>query len=287
VDPLMHMIRNALDHGVEPAALRLAAGKPRGARLVLAAAEQGDGIVISLSDDGAGLDRAAILARAVARGLVGAEGSDRLTDRDVFDFLFRPGFSTAETVSETSGRGVGLDVVAAVVERLDGRIDLETVPGQGTRFVLALPSSASLQNVLLVQVPQTLAIPERDVVAALDLSDAVLDDIGTRPMVWYQEAPVPLVSLAALLGLGSEGAPGRSGLAAFCAVIVAAGRERLALIVDTVPQRRELFLKELHPLLARLPAVAGAAVLGNGQPVLVLDVAGLMSLARVPAVACG
>jgi len=249
---------------------------------VLAAAEQGDGIVISLSDDGAGLDRAAILARAVARGLVGAEGSDRLTDRNVFDFLFRPGFSTAETVSETSGRGVGLDVVAAVVERLDGRIDLETVPGQGTRFVLALPSSASLQNVLLVQVPQTLAIPERDVVAALDLSDAVLDDIGTRPVVWYQEAPVPLVSLAALLGLGHEGAPGRA-----CAVIVAVGRERLALIVDTVPQRRELFLKELHPLLARLPAVAGAAVLGNGQPVLVLDVAGLMSLARVPAVACG
>jgi two-component system chemotaxis sensor kinase CheA len=271
IDPLMHMVRNAIDHGVEPPDERVRSGKPRRARLVLSATEHADGVHIVVRDDGRGLDRSAILAHAAARGLV-ANDAD-LPDRDVYDLLFRTGFSTAAEVTEISGRGVGLDVVAHTVTRLGGTIDIDTVPGEGTTFTLRVPASASVQDVLLVEAGELVAIPRRRVIGALML-DAV-DVVGGERVIWFRGSPVKLYDLAGLLGFPV--------LPAEAAVVVETAGRLIALAVESVPQRREVFLKELHPILAGLPAVAGATLLSDGRAVLVLDMDGLLQADRVSA----
>jgi two-component system chemotaxis sensor kinase CheA len=270
VDPLMHLVRNALDHGIEPPAQRLAAGKPRRARLLLSATEHADGVHIAVQDDGRGLDRVAIEARAIERGLI-PPGS-ALSDREIYDLLFRTGFSTADEVTEISGRGVGLDVVATTLARIGGTIDIETRPGIGTTFTMRVPASASMQDVLLVEAGELVAIPQRRVVAAMMLDD--VEEVGVGRVVWHRGAPVPLYDLAAVLGFPSPAEPPEA------AVIVADSGRLVALAVGRVPQRREVFLKELHPLLTGLPAVAGATLLSDGSPMLLLDVDGVMELAR-------
>jgi two-component system chemotaxis sensor kinase CheA len=271
IDPLMHMVRNALDHGIEPPEDRIRAGKPRRARLLLSATEHADGVHIAVRDDGRGLDRTAILARAVANGLVAPDAA--LPDRDVYDLLFRTGFSTAAEVTEISGRGVGLDVVAHTVTRLGGAIDIDSVPGAGTTFTLRVPASASVQDVLLVEAGELVAIPRRRVTGAVMLE--TVDVVGGERIVWYRGAPVKLHNLADLLGFPC--------LPTEAAVIVETAGQLVALAVESVPQRREVFLKELHPVLAGLQAVAGATLLSDGRAVLVLDIDGLLQPARVAA----
>jgi two-component system chemotaxis sensor kinase CheA len=271
IDPLMHMVRNAIDHGIEPPEERLRMGKPRRARLVLSATEHSDGVHIAVRDDGRGLDRTSIHAHAVARGLMAQDV--HLPDRDVYDLLFRTGFSTAAEVTEISGRGVGLDVVAHTVTRLGGTIDIDTVPGAGTTFTLRVPASASVQDVLLVEAGELVAIPRRRVIGAIML-DAV-DMVGGERMVWYRGSPVRLHDLAGLLGFPV--------LPTEAAVVVETAGQLIALAVESVPQRREVFLKELHPILAGLPAVAGATLLSDGRAVLVLDVDGLLQPGRAAA----
>ena len=268
IDPLMHMVRNAIDHGIEPPDERLRMGKPRRARLTLSATEHSDGVHIAVGDDGRGLDRTAIHAHAAVRGLV-AQDAD-LADRDVYDLLFRTGFSMAAEVTEISGRGVGLDVVAHTVARLGGTIAIDTVPGAGTTFTLRVPASASVQDVLLVEAGELVAIPRRRVIGAIML-DAV-DVVGGERVVWYLGSPVKLHDLAHLLGFPV--------LPAEAAVVVETTGQLIALAVESIPQRREVFLKELHPILAGLPAVAGATLLSDGRAVLVLDVDGLLQPGR-------
>jgi two-component system chemotaxis sensor kinase CheA len=176
-------------------------------------------------------------------------------------------------VTEISGRGVGLDVVAHTVTRLGGTIDIDTVPGEGTTFTMRVPASASVQDVLLVEAGELVAIPRRRVVGAVML-DAV-DVVGGERVVWYRGSPVKLHDLAGLLGFPV--------LPAEAAVVVETAGRLIALAVESVPQRREVFLKELHPILAGLPAVAGATLLSDGRAALVLDVDGLLHPDRVPA----
>ena len=271
VDPLMHLVRNALDHGIEAPAERVAAGKPRRARLMLGAAQHPDGIHISIRDDGRGLDRTAIHQRAVERGL--AKAGVVLSDREIYQLLFRGGFSTAAEITEISGRGVGLDVVATTVGRIGGTIDIETVPGKGTCFTMRVPASASLQDVMLVRAGELVALPERRVTAVLPLE--TVEQIGSNRVVWHRGEPVPLHDLADLLGFATSGAPLEA------AVLIADGDKFVALAVENLPERREVFLKELHPVLAGMPVVAGATLLSDGNAVLVLDPEDLLELCRV------
>ena len=275
-DPLMHMVRNALDHGIESAPQRHASGKPARARLVLEATERGNRVQIVISDDGRGLDRARILAKAVEIGLLGAGQSAQMSDRDVYRLILRPGFSTAESVTELSGRGVGMDVVDNTLQRLGGAIEVQTTLGAGTRFVMSIPISASLVRALMVEVGgQTYAIADRQVAAVMELDSAQIEAVGTQRYVGYHDVAVPVHPLARLLGLRDDPAerPARSEVAV---VIATTGAAWVALEVDRIVRFQDLFLKDLHPVLARLPSIGGAAVLGDGRPVLVVDVQGLV-----------
>ncbi len=277
-DPLIHLVRNAVDHGIEPPVERRSAGKPERARLTLRALQRGSEIDIEIADDGRGLDAVAIRARAVARGLLPAAQADALADADIFPFIFEAGLSTAPTVTETSGRGVGMDIVLAAVRRFNGDIAIRSERGRGTIFTLVLPISAALQTALLVRVgTQSLAIPERHVVSVAEIDTDAIRLIGNHRSILYRETVLPLYDLGDLLGMPSAGA----GVRPRFAPIVAVGnsRQTIGLEVDVIERRQELFLKDLDPRLASFPGIGGTSVLGDGRVVLVLEGDELLQLA--------
>jgi two-component system chemotaxis sensor kinase CheA len=282
VDPLMHMVRNAVDHGIEPPDERLRAGKPAQASLTMRAVQRGGEVHVQIADDGRGLQEAAILQKAVARGLTTAEAAARLKPHDIHRFIFAAGFSTAATVTETSGRGVGMDVVMTAVQQLGGDIDVDTELGKGTTFTLRMPLSAALQASLLVRVDgQTFGIAERFVSSVLEVpAEDMLDitGIGGQAAVNHKGMALPIYWLADLLWHDAAHGPRR---AAFLSIVVISnGRETIGVVVDRIRRRQELFLKDLHPLLAACPTVSGAAVLADGRVVLLLDADDLIQLAR-------
>lgn len=275
IDPLMHMVRNAVDHGVEPRERRLALGKPARARLSISAVEQGNRVDIQISDDGRGLDHSRILDKALKLGLVTQQQAEHMTDREVNALIFQPGFSTADSITEISGRGVGLDVVAATLQRLGGTIDMETWPGAGTRFTLKLPISAALLRALLVEVDrQIFALPERQVVSVLELAKDSIEIVSGQPVVLHRGAAVPVHDLGMVLGFDDADDRGEFVHIA----IVSAGAQVFGLRVDRVLRFQDLFLKELHPMLAASPLISGASVLGDGRPVLVLETRGFLGM---------
>ncbi len=267
-DPLMHMVRNAIDHGIEAPSLRAVAHKQTHGTLTIAALESGNHVEIIIADDGRGLDRSKITAKAIRLGIISADDAERMTADDVDALIFRAGVSTASSVTEISGRGVGLDVVQASLQRLGGTIEVRSSPDIGTKFTLKLPISAALLRTLLVEVDgQIFALPERQVIAVRETVASEIDAAGGRSVILHGETPVPICHLGYALGFTA----GTSSEDAAHLVIVLAGTNMLGLRVDRILTFQDLFLKELHPVLAMLPAVVGAAMLGDGRPVLVLD----------------
>ncbi|WP_052402130.1 chemotaxis protein CheA [Muricoccus aerilatus] len=251
-DPLLHLVRNAVDHGIEPPEERRAAGKPARALLRISAARRTGGIRVRVSDDGRGIHHDRVRARAVERGLVAPADAPGLSPAAIEALLFRPGFSTATAVTETSGRGVGLDVVQDAARRAGGTLEVASTPGRGTSFTLRLPLTAATLSVLLVLVGgQPYALPASRV-------DSVLEGEGDGRAV---------LPLAPLLGL--------PGVATGAVVVVRASGGALALGVDRVERRADILLRPLHPAIARLPGVGGVGILGNGDPVLLLEPDGL------------
>lgn len=282
VDPLMHMVRNAVDHGVEPPDERIRAGKAAQASVTLRAVQRGGEVHVQVADDGRGLDERAILEKAAARGLTSNVDAGRLKAHEIHRFIFAPGFSTAARVSETSGRGVGMDVVLNTVQLLGGDIDIDTSLGVGTTFTLRLPLSAALQNALIVRVSgQNFGIAERFVTSVVEVPAKDMLEIGRQSAIAQKDGVLPVYRLADLLWHGD--ADGGSPRAFRSIVIISNGRETIGVEVDRVRRRQELFLKELHPLLAACPTVNGAAVLGDGRVVLLLDADELIQLARTGA----
>ncbi len=269
-DPLTHMIRNAIDHGIEMPEQRRAVGKSAQATVNLSAEQQGDRVLIELADDGRGIDLERVRHRIVEAGMASETALAEMADEDVCRFIFSPGFSTAEKVTETSGRGVGMDVVDRVVTRLGGSIRIATVPGQGTRFIMDLPLSAAIQSTLIVeQSQQIFAIPERfvDEVVGHEKLDERLRGAGG--------VHVPVVGLGDLLRFpNSQAVNGQQRV-----VVLALGRRRLGLTVDRVVNRRDIYVKESHPGIASIPGIGGVSTLGDGSVVLILDPDGLMRLA--------
>lgn len=279
VDPLMHMVRNAVDHGIEAPEERHAVGKPETGVIRLEGQQRGNHVVIEITDDGRGLDPNRLRAKAVERGLLSESQAAQMSDADAYHLIFRPGFSMAAKVTETSGRGVGMDVVHTnVVGRLGGRIDITSQLGRGSTFTLTLPLSAAIQDALLVKAGrQVLAVPDRYLVEVQDVRLSEIQTVRGQRALLLRNSFLPVFRLTELLG-GEGGAP-PEGQECAPVLVVSNGRLRMGLEVDRLFRRQELYVKDIHPRLAAIPGVGGASVLGDGRVVLILDIDDLFRLA--------
>jgi two-component system, chemotaxis family, sensor kinase CheA len=273
-DPLLHVLRNAVDHGLEQPHLRLLAGKPATGRVVLQARRERDRVILELSDDGRGMDPARLRAAAVARGAVTTEQAAALSDREALLLCCLPGLSTAESVTDLSGRGVGMDAVKRSVEALGGAIEIESALGAGTRFTFRLPLTVAVQPVLLVRVgEEVLGLPIAKVHGAAQVALSRLDRSRGDPVLAYDGELVPVHDLTRLLGFPeARGHDER-------AVVVAEGGEggRIGLAVDALLGQHEAVLKPLGSPLENVPGLSAVTVLGNGRPVFILDVQRLLA----------
>lgn len=273
-DPLMHMIRNAVDHGLEPPDARVAAGKPPVGRLSLSAYHQGGNIVIAIGDDGRGLDADRILSKAVAQGLVGPKES--LQPADIYPLIFRPGFSTAEKVTEISGRGVGMDVVRRNIDALRGRVDIQTTLGAGTTFFIKLPLTLAIVEGLMLKVGQErFVLPTFAVRESLrPRADQVHSVQGQPRMLQVRDALVPLVRLGDLFEVADATTDACRGTV----VVIEDDGRRVGLLVDQLLGKEEVVIKPLGQAFSHLRGVAGGAILGDGRVGLILDASGILQL---------
>lgn len=273
-EPLTHLIRNAVDHGIETPEVRVAAGKPAEGKLHLSAEQRSGRIVISISDDGAGINREKVLAKAIDRGLV-APGA-QLSNEDIDNLIFMAGFSTAETVSNISGRGVGMDVVRQNVKDLGGRISIESHPGQGCVFTLALPLTLAIADGMIVTVgDQTVVIPLTYVLESLRPDQAEVQFIGTDLMVLNSRGKfLPIVRLDQAVGaLGAV----RSPQEAVLIIVETESHGQAVLMVDSIVDQRQFVIKSLEAHYQQVTGVAGATILGDGMVALILDVDALVA----------
>ena len=272
-DPLTHMLRNAIDHGLESPEARLAAGKPAEGVVRLAAMHRGGRIVIEVADDGAGINRARVRSSAVAKGLVPADAA--LSDEEVDNLIFLPGFSTAETVSDISGRGVGMDVVRRQVLGLGGRISIASRPGQGSCFTLSLPLTlAVLDGMIVLVAGHTLIVPLTAIIETLQPRRKDVHGFGDRPtdaarVVAIRGTWLPLVDVAVAFGFRT--APTEDP-AAVALLVEGEGGRRAALLVDAILGQRQVVIKSLEANYRPVPGVAAATILGDGRVALILDV---------------
>jgi two-component system chemotaxis sensor kinase CheA len=271
-EPLLHLVRNAIDHGIEPAETRRAAGKAGGGTLRLAIRRDGDSVVVALADDGAGIDPARIRAVAADRGLLEREAVDALDEAQALRLIFSPGFSTAASVSAVSGRGVGMDAVQATVERLGGRVEIGSVPGQGTTIRLRLPLNAIMTRLLIVHAGgERYGVPLDRIVETASLpSDHIVPVGGGRACV-LRDRTLPILSLARLLGSEDRPSPLTKLL------VTEAAAEPVGVIVDGFGERIDGLVRPKAGLMTGVPGVAGTTMLGDGGVLLVLDLAELVA----------
>jgi two-component system chemotaxis sensor kinase CheA len=270
-DPVLHLLRNAVDHGIEAPHLRLLAGKPAAGRLTVHARRERDRVIVEVGDDGKGMDPGKLRAAAISRGVLAREQAEGLGDRDALLLACLPGISTADVVTDVSGRGVGLDAVKQAVEAVGGTLDLESAPGAGTRVTLRLPLTVAVQPVLLVRVSdEVLGLPIAKVHGAAHVQMSRLDSSRGDPVLAYDGGLVPVHDLDRLLGFAGGGRDER-------AVVVAEGADgRIGLAVDALLGQQEAVLKPLGAPLDAIAGLSAVTVLGNGRPVFILDVPRLL-----------
>jgi two-component system chemotaxis sensor kinase CheA len=291
-DPLVHLVRNSLDHGIEAPEVRERSGKPRQGTIRIEASQEGDQIVITVSDDGAGINSERVGQKAVQLGLVTAERLRLLSPREILEFIFLPGFSTAEKASDLSGRGVGLDVVRSNLKKLNGSIDISTHPGAGTTLLLRLPLTLAILQVLLVSVvDEVYALPLRSVVETAQINLRRVHRVEGCEVLCLRDETIPLLRLGQLFDCDSSpGFPNaESNLAAEPAgkvVILGVAEKRVALLVDQLLGQESTVVKPLGDHLHHCPSLAGASISGDGRVRLVLDPAGLIAACeKVPGAA--
>ncbi|HTM27983.1 MAG TPA: chemotaxis protein CheA, partial [Rhodanobacter sp.] len=267
-DPLIHLLRNALDHGVEMPDVRELAGKPRKGRVCLSASQRGERIVIAVSDDGRGMDPDVLRRKAVEKGLIDALQAARLTEIECYELVFRPGFSTAATVSDISGRGVGMDVVKTRVAELGGTLQVRSALGHGSELQLTVPLTLAVLRVLMVRVgTRLLALPLSNVEEVFELDDGQDSLLDGRLVAQHHGRALPLVDL--IDWAGATAAAGRH------VAVLHIGHRRLGCLVHEVLGREDVIVKPLGPLFNGVPGIAGATVTGDGRLALVMDLAGL------------
>jgi two-component system chemotaxis sensor kinase CheA len=269
-EPLVHMIRNSVDHGIESPAARLARGKTSTGTILLSAAQESNHVVITIMDDGAGIDAGKVREVAVQRGILRPD--EVLNEREALQLIFSEGFSTAAAVTDVSGRGVGMDVVLKAIERLSGLVEAESIPGVGTKFIIQLPLTLAIISALLVDVAgRTYALPLASVVESLRYKRAEITRMSGAETLRIRERIVPLVHLADLFGFERD-----KGAEQPYAVILGRSEKRLAVSVDRLRGQQEIVIKALDASISGGQApVAGATIMGDGRVVLILDVAAL------------
>lgn len=277
-DPLIHLIRNSADHGVEAPEVRLAAGKPETGTVTLRARHEGDTVIVEIEDDGKGIDPAVIRAKAVEKGLITPDRAEQMTDEEAINLIFLPGFSTAAKVTDISGRGVGMDVVRSNVRKLNGNVSVQSVVGKGSVFTLRLPLTLAIIDALLMRAGgQVFALPGTAVEETLLVPPETISHLTRRKAINLRGEVLGVTRLRELLqfretdeDLEGEELP---------VVVLSAGGRRMGLIVDAFMRRQEMVIKPLASYLASLPGISGASVMGDGGVVLILDPAELLALA--------
>ena len=274
-DPLMHMVRNSVDHGIEDASGRVAAGKRPEGRLALSAYHQGGSIVIAIEDDGGGLNTDRILAKAVSQGVIQAGAT--LTTAEIHHLIFQPGFSTAEKVTEISGRGVGMDVVRRNIEALRGRIEIQSTPGHGTSFLIKLPLTLAILDGLVLGVgSERFVMPTFSVRESLRPVPEQLHTVNGRPrMIDVREKLIPLVWLADVYGIQGRETDASQAMV----VVLEDDGQQVGLVVDQLLGKQEVVIKSLGDAFGHINGVAGGAILGDGRVGLILDAHGIVSCA--------
>src|SRR4051794_13265097 len=283
-DPLVHLLRNSLDHGIEAPAERRAHGKPETGTLRLSASRERSRIIIRVEDDGRGVQRERVLARAVQAALIARDEAQGLPDEEVYRLLTRPGFSTAEMVTDVSGRGVGLDVVATRVRALGGMLEIFSEPGRGTSMTLQLPQTLAIVRALLVrQSDETYALPLTHVGETVHL---LPDEVGTvkgRTVAFLRDEVIPLLALRQILSNGGgqgTGDRGQRNGAKRHAVILEVGEQRIGLEVDALMGQQEIVVKQFDATADTLRLFSGATILSDGRPALILDAGSVLAAAN-------
>ncbi len=274
-DPLMHLLRNCIDHAIEPPRERSARGKSRQGHIALRAERRGNEIVLEVADDGAGIDTAAVREAALRRGLIDEDAARSLSEEELQNLVFAPGLSTAKMITEVSGRGIGLDVVRRNLDQLQGRVEVHSIRGRGTRFALTVPfTMVSTRCLLLTTGGQIFAVPVGTIERLLSVRAEDVCLVEGREAIRYHGTPLALVRLADVLSLQRA-----NGLPA-PAIILTSGGERIAFLAEQLLGEQELVVKHLGRQLARVANIAGATILGTGEVVLILNVADLVRSAQ-------
>ena len=297
--PLIHLIRNAVDHGLETPEERRAAGKPETGTVRLEALQEGDRIIIRISDDGRGIALEKVKAKALARGLVTAQELSTWGRGDIINLIFQPGFSTADQVTDISGRGVGMDVVRTNISRINGTLEVDTEEGRGSNVTIKLPLTIAIIQALMVGVErQVFAIPLTSVVEAVKLGKGDLKTINGREVLTLRDRVLPLLRLSEAFEISKERCSAETLQLRMpqalpsevlerdrgFAVVVALGERRLGIVVDRLQAQEEVVIKSLGEFLGEIPGVAGATITGEGKVVLILDMAELVQTVQPPGV---
>lgn len=277
-DPLIHIIRNAIDHGIELPEERERMGKPREGRLTLSAYSRGSQVVIEAEEDGRGIDPEKIKKKALEMGLVSESYLEGKEKEEIYELMFLPGFSTAASISKTSGRGVGLDAVKEKVEKLKGSIEIKSEPRKGTRFTIRLPLTLSLTEVLLVRAAgQLFALPLGNIEEMVRIERKFISTVSSKETISLRDELVPLVKLSSVLKLPATQMHTENS---YPVVIAGSGEKRVGFLVEELVGKQEIVIKSLGTFLQRVPNVAGATILGHGEIVPILDVPGLIAGSR-------
>lgn len=275
IDPLTHLVRNSADHGIESPARRLAAGKSATGTITLAASHQGGSILIEVRDDGAGLNRDKIMGKARDRGLAVRED---MTDHEVWALIWEPGFSTADEISDVSGRGVGMDVVRRNISALGGSVDLDSAEGSGTRVSIRLPLTLAIMDGMSIGVgDETYILPLASVVESFQVQPGMIQSVGSSGrVVKVRNEYLPVVALDEVFSVPR---PDRERGSSILVIVEAEGR-RIAAVVDELLGQHQVVVKNLESNYRRVPYVSGATILGDGRVALIIDVTGLTKRAR-------
>lgn len=271
-DPMMHIIRNAIDHGIESPGKRLSIGKDEKGTICISSYQKGNHVVIEVEDDGNGIDLDKVKAKALQKGLVTDITS--ISDREALDFIFMPGFSTTDNVSEVSGRGVGMDVVRNNIAAVSGMVDIETTKGQGSRFIITLPITLAIIKALIISCAgRTYALPITSVMESLLMTDADIRTVERKEVIQLREQTLPLLRLEGFFSMNRSTGRSRE----FYVVVVGVAEKRLGIVVDDLLGQQDIVIKSLGDAFKRFRGISGAADLGDQRTILVLDVGGMIN----------
>jgi two-component system chemotaxis sensor kinase CheA len=280
-DPLTHLIRNAVDHGIETPADRRRQGKPGQGTIHLTAAQSGHHIVISIKDDGKGLDVQKIREKVIERGFMSLDLANEMSDTDIMNVIFEPGFSTADQISSVSGRGVGLDVVNNTISSLNGSIQIESHPGEGTEFIIHLPLTLAISTVIVVESGETFyGIPISEIRETVKIPASEINSRKAIHILKWADRVIPVLSLDQIME-GSRKNDLKMDAHGNISIIIVSYRDReIGLIVDRIIGKQEIVMKPLEEHYKSIRGLSGAAILGDGTVILISDVLGILQIAR-------